>query len=59
GCFSGLEILLRYQGQYGKTIKEFKTFTESNKDFLKDIDQLAQKVEAFSSKFDIPGNDEF
>ncbi|WKX99347.1 hypothetical protein Q1695_014324 [Nippostrongylus brasiliensis] len=55
----GLEILLRYQGQYGKTIKEFKTFTESNKDFLKDIDQLAQKVEAFSSKFDIPGNDEF
>ncbi|KIH67239.1 glycine hydroxymethyltransferase [Ancylostoma duodenale] len=55
----GLEILLRYQGQAGKTMKDFKSFTETNKDFTKDIGELAQRVEAFTNKFDIPGNPEF
>ncbi|VDM52639.1 unnamed protein product [Angiostrongylus costaricensis] len=36
-----LQILLKYQGQAGKTTKDFKTFTETNKDFLKDVDELA------------------
>ncbi|VDM67626.1 unnamed protein product [Strongylus vulgaris] len=55
----GLQILLKYQGQAGKTMKDFKSFTETNKDFLKDIGELAEKVEAFTSHFDIPGNPEF
>ncbi|EPB76088.1 glycine hydroxymethyltransferase [Ancylostoma ceylanicum] len=55
----GLEVLRRYQGQAGKTMKDFKSFTETNKDFLKDIGELAQRVEAFTNKFDIPGNPEF
>ncbi|KAK6023647.1 glycine hydroxymethyltransferase [Ostertagia ostertagi] len=37
-----LEILLRYKGQFGKTAKEFNTFTETNQDFLKEIKELAQ-----------------
>lgn len=54
----GLQVLLRYQSQFGKTMKDFKTFTETNKDFRQEIEKLAQEVEEFSSKFDIPGNDE-
>ncbi|KHJ80046.1 glycine hydroxymethyltransferase [Oesophagostomum dentatum] len=38
----GLQILLRYQVLAGKTMKEFKAFTETNKDFLKDIGELAE-----------------
>ncbi|PIO76690.1 glycine hydroxymethyltransferase, partial [Teladorsagia circumcincta] len=42
----GLEILLRYKGQFGKTAKEFNTFTETNQDFLKDIGELAKVGES-------------
>ncbi|KAJ1355046.1 Serine hydroxymethyltransferase [Parelaphostrongylus tenuis] len=55
----GLQILLKYKGHFGKTMKDFKTFTETNEDFLKDVKELADKVEVFSNKFDIPGNDLF
>ncbi|XGW15640.1 hypothetical protein V3C99_001245 [Haemonchus contortus] len=55
----GLEILQRYKGQYGKTLKEFNTFVETNESFLKDVGELAQKVEEFSMKFEMPGNEEF
>uniref|UniRef100_A0A0K0CXK5 Serine hydroxymethyltransferase n=1 Tax=Angiostrongylus cantonensis TaxID=6313 RepID=A0A0K0CXK5_ANGCA len=36
-----LQILLKYQDQAGKTMRDFKAFTETNKDFLKDVDELA------------------
>lgn len=52
-----LQILLKYQDQAGKTMRDFKTFTEINKDFLKDVYELANKVETFTAKFDIPGNE--
>lgn len=38
----GLQVLLRYQSQFGKTMKDFKTFTETNKDFRQEIEKLAQ-----------------
>ncbi|KAK6048474.1 glycine hydroxymethyltransferase [Cooperia oncophora] len=55
----GLEIMQRHKGQFGKTMKDFKAFIETNKEFLKEIEELAERVEAFSMKFDIPGDGEF
>ncbi|CAI4232454.1 unnamed protein product [Auanema sp. JU1783] len=53
-----LNIALKYNAQAGKTIKDFKAFTETNEDFKKEIGALAEKVETFASKFEIPGNEE-
>lgn len=55
----GIKIAIKYQDQGGKTIREFKAFTEKNDDFKKDIGQLAEAVENFASKFEIPGNAEY
>ncbi|CAD6190286.1 unnamed protein product [Caenorhabditis auriculariae] len=55
----GVQIVKKYNEQAGKTLKDFKAFTESNDDFKKEIEALAKKVEEFSGKFDIPGNEEY
>ncbi|VDM98094.1 unnamed protein product [Thelazia callipaeda] len=54
----GVQILMKYQSETGKTLKSLKEFTSSNEAFKIDINKLAEKVEQFASKFDIPGNDE-
>ncbi|CAB3402176.1 unnamed protein product [Caenorhabditis bovis] len=51
-----ITILRKYNSQAGKTIKEFKEFTATNAEFKAEIEQIAKRVEEFSSKFDIPGN---
>uniref|UniRef100_A0A1I7XAK7 Glycine hydroxymethyltransferase n=1 Tax=Heterorhabditis bacteriophora TaxID=37862 RepID=A0A1I7XAK7_HETBA len=55
----GIELVLKYQGQAGKTIKDLKMFTTTNEEFKKEVSKLAEKVEAFSSQFEIPGKDEY
>ncbi|OZC09608.1 glycine hydroxymethyltransferase [Onchocerca flexuosa] len=54
----GVEILMKYQSQAGKTMKDFIAFTSSNAQFMADIDKLGEKVEQFTSQFDMPGNDD-
>ncbi|KAK5984913.1 Glycine hydroxymethyltransferase [Trichostrongylus colubriformis] len=54
-----LEILQRHKARTGKTMKDFKTFIQTDEEFLKEIGELAERVEAYSMKFDLPGNDEF
>lgn len=53
----GIEILLKYKSEAGKTLKDLKAFTAENENFKADISKLAAKVEELSSRFDIPGND--
>lgn len=55
--FPGIEILLKYKSEAGKTLKDLKAFTAENENFKADISKLAAKVEELSSRFDIPGND--
>uniref|UniRef100_A0A915PZL5 Serine hydroxymethyltransferase n=1 Tax=Setaria digitata TaxID=48799 RepID=A0A915PZL5_9BILA len=52
----GVEILLKYQSQAGKTLKDLKAFTSTSVDFMADIAKLAEKVEQFANQFDMPGN---
>ncbi|CAJ0962989.1 unnamed protein product, partial [Mesorhabditis belari] len=54
-----IKILLNFKDQSGKTIKDLKEFTAKSEAFNKEIDKLRDGVEAFTAKFDIPGNDEF
>ncbi|KAL4003174.1 Serine hydroxymethyltransferase cytosolic [Acanthocheilonema viteae] len=54
----GVEILIKYQSQVGKTLKDLIAFTSSNEQFMADIDKLGEKVEQFASQFDMPGNDD-
>ncbi len=56
--FAGVKILLKYQNEAGKTIKEFKEFTASNAAIQSDLKKLGEAVMAFSEKFDIPGKDD-
>uniref|UniRef100_A0AC34QQL9 Serine hydroxymethyltransferase n=1 Tax=Panagrolaimus sp. JU765 TaxID=591449 RepID=A0AC34QQL9_9BILA len=51
-----IEIYAKYKNEAGKTIKEFKEFTEKNEAFRKEIFALGQRVEKFTDQFDIPGN---
>ncbi|KAE9554453.1 hypothetical protein FO519_002327 [Halicephalobus sp. NKZ332] len=51
-----IEIYSKHKNEAGKTIKEFKEFTENNEAFKKDIAALGEKVEKFTDQFDIPGN---
>ena len=53
----GIKIVLKHQDRAGKTIKDFKAFTETDDAFKKDIKALGEKVTDFSSKFEIPGGD--
>jgi len=55
----GVKLLLKYQSQTGKTLKELKEFTASNKEFQGETAKIAEAVENFAAAFDIPGNDEF
>ncbi|CAI5444662.1 unnamed protein product [Caenorhabditis angaria] len=55
----GIEIAKKYNAAAGKTLKDFKTFTATNEEFKNDIALLAQEVESFSGKFEIPGNELF
>lgn len=56
--FTGVEILMKYQEQVGKTLKDLVEFTSSNAQIMADIDKLGEKVEQFASQFDMPGNDD-
>ncbi|VDK70256.1 unnamed protein product [Litomosoides sigmodontis] len=54
----GVEILIKYKSQVGKTIKDLVVFASSNEQFIADIDKLGEKVIQFASQFDMPGNDD-
>uniref|UniRef100_A0A7E4V8C5 Serine hydroxymethyltransferase n=1 Tax=Panagrellus redivivus TaxID=6233 RepID=A0A7E4V8C5_PANRE len=54
-----IEIYSKHKAAAGTTIKEFNEFIASNEAFLKDIRALGDRVEKFTDKFEIPGNDEF
>ncbi|MCP9259439.1 Serine hydroxymethyltransferase [Dirofilaria immitis] len=54
----GVKILMKYQSQAGKTLKDLIAFASSNSQFMADIDKLGEKVEQFASQFDLPGNDD-
>ncbi|VDN89320.1 unnamed protein product [Brugia pahangi] len=54
----GVEILVKYESQVGKTLKDLIAFTSSNEQFIADINKLGEKVEQFASRFDMPGNDD-
>ncbi|CAJ0585251.1 unnamed protein product, partial [Mesorhabditis spiculigera] len=54
-----IKVLQKYKDQSGKTLKDLKEFTASSTDFQKEIATIADEVEKFTNKFDIPGNDEF
>ncbi|CAG9539107.1 unnamed protein product [Cercopithifilaria johnstoni] len=54
----GVEILVKYQSQVGKTLKDLIAFTSSNEQFMADIDKLGKKVKKFANQFDMPGNDD-
>jgi glycine hydroxymethyltransferase len=54
----GIEIFNKHKANAGKTIKDFKEFVEKDEAFRQDILALGQRVEKFTDKFDIPGNDE-
>uniref|UniRef100_A0A1I8EHJ6 Serine hydroxymethyltransferase n=1 Tax=Wuchereria bancrofti TaxID=6293 RepID=A0A1I8EHJ6_WUCBA len=54
----GVEILVKYESQVGKTLKDLIAFTSSNEQFIADISKLGEKVEQFASRFDMPGNDD-
>lgn len=53
-----IKVYIKYQSVAGKTMKDFKEFISTNEDFKNDITNVANKVENFTEKFDIPGNDE-
>uniref|UniRef100_A0A914XFB6 Serine hydroxymethyltransferase n=1 Tax=Plectus sambesii TaxID=2011161 RepID=A0A914XFB6_9BILA len=55
----GVDVALKYQPKAGQTLKDFKEFCNTNEDFKKDIAALGEEVMQFSSKFGMPGNDEF
>ena len=55
----GVQIAKKYNAEAGKTLKDFKSFTETNEPFKKDVADLAKRVEEFSTKFEIPGNETF
>lgn len=54
-----IEVYRKYESKIGNTNKEFKQFIESDKNFIDDINVVADKVVKFSSQFDIPGNEFF
>lgn len=54
----GIEIFNKHKASAGKTIKEFKEFVEKDEAFRKEIHELGERVQKFTEKFDIPGNDE-
>uniref|UniRef100_A0A1I7VT62 Serine hydroxymethyltransferase n=1 Tax=Loa loa TaxID=7209 RepID=A0A1I7VT62_LOALO len=54
----GMEILMKYHSQIGKTLKDLIAFTSSNEQFIADIDELRVKVKQFTSQFDMPGNND-
>ncbi|CAO4369043.1 unnamed protein product [Caenorhabditis nigoni] len=55
----GVQIAKKYNAEAGKTLKDFKTFTATNEQFKQEVAELAKRVEEFSGKFEIPGNDLF
>lgn len=55
---SGIQILLKYQSEAGRTLKDLKAFTSSNEAFKAEINDLGARVEKFTSDFDIPGNED-
>jgi len=54
----GVKILLKYQKDAGKTIKDLKEFTANNASIQSDLKKLGDEVMAFTEKFDIPGKDD-
>ena len=40
--FTGIKIVLKHQDRAGKTIKDFKAFTETDDAFKKDIKALGE-----------------
>lgn len=56
--FTGVEILIKYKSQVGRTLKDLVAFASSNEQFIADIDKLGEKVMQFASQFDMPGNDD-
>lgn len=54
-----IEIYRKHESRAGKTVKDFKQFYETDSAFLADINKLAEDVDQYASKFDIPGNEEF
>ncbi|KAI1723958.1 serine hydroxymethyltransferase domain-containing protein [Ditylenchus destructor] len=54
-----IEIYRKHESRAGKTVKDFKQFTETDSAFLTDINKLAEEVDQYATKFDIPGNEEF
>ncbi|GMR40483.1 hypothetical protein PMAYCL1PPCAC_10678, partial [Pristionchus mayeri] len=55
----GISILLKHKAEAGKTIKDLKAYTETNESIKKELADLAEKVEAFATPFELPGNDEY
>lgn len=53
-----IEIYAKHKDRAGKTIKEFKEFLEKDQEFLKDIKEVGERVQKFTEKFDIPGNED-
>ncbi|CAD5211196.1 unnamed protein product [Bursaphelenchus okinawaensis] len=52
-----IEIFKKHEHKCGKLIKDFKHFIATDEEFLADIKKVAEKVEAFTANFPIPGTD--
>jgi len=53
-----IEIYRKCQSRAGTTQKEFKQFIESDKEFVGESQKLSQEINAWVSKFPMPGNEE-
>ncbi|RWS30781.1 Serine hydroxymethyltransferase-like protein [Leptotrombidium deliense] len=53
-----VQIALKAKQKSGKTVKEFKAFLAKDEETRKEMQSLRLKVEAFASKFPMPGKDE-
>jgi hypothetical protein len=54
-----IEVYRKHESKIGKTIKEWNQFCSSDKEFREELKTIAHEVEKFTSKFDIPGNDNY
>lgn len=53
-----VEVYRKHESKVGKTIKEWKQFSTTNEEFRNDLKTVAREVEQFTSKFEIPGNED-
>lgn len=55
----GIQLTLKHNKLAGPTLREFREHVATNADFKKDAAEVGERVKQFSSKFEMPGPDNY